>query len=194
MSTGLSRDPSRGFDFTMEEGGVAVQRMQSRLSQASSRHTSRPPPSKSSVNPFGISRIRERAGSVFHPFSPKKRERRGTTATAKSAASGVGTEDVPPLPTRTGSGNVTTNANANANVFDDSSAPTSLFGSRRGTHATVHSDEARRGSGNGNGGDDPVPSGPPENTGSVAGHGEEERYGRGFGKGRLGEPPMEPRV
>jgi hypothetical protein len=155
--------------------------MQSRLSQASSRHTSRPPPSKSSVNPFGISRIRERAGSVFHPFSPKKRERRGTTATAKSATSG---EDVPPLPTKSG--------NVHANVFDDSSAPTSLFGSRRGTHATMHSDEARRGSGNG--GDDPVPSGPPEDTGSVAGRGEEERYGRGFGKGRAGAPPMEPRV
>lgn len=64
-------------------------RMQSRLSQASShrrgnrllgaRSSPLKPISGSTSNPFGISRIRERAGSVF---SPKKR--RDTTATKTS--------------------------------------------------------------------------------------------------------------
>lgn len=65
-------------------------RMQSRLSQASSHRRNRllplssplKPISGSVSNPFGISRIRERAGSVF---SPKKR--RDTTATKTSAVS-----------------------------------------------------------------------------------------------------------
>ncbi|KAL7423375.1 hypothetical protein Q5752_002678 [Cryptotrichosporon argae] len=39
MSTGLSREASRGFDFTMEERGVAMARMQSRLSQTSQQRT-----------------------------------------------------------------------------------------------------------------------------------------------------------
>jgi phospholipid-translocating ATPase len=98
---GLAREPSRGFDFNIEEGGVAVshpftlitphtdvqiQRMQSRLSERSAQgHRSKrflpvlSPVSKSDrkgslsttlSTPFGISRIRERAGSVFSRKKP----------------------------------------------------------------------------------------------------------------------------
>lgn len=79
MSTGLSQQPSRGFGFTMEENGVAIRRMQSRLSQASvergkhytlrrlaaqnrrraeSNNTGEP-----GTSPFG--KLRTRAGSIL---------------------------------------------------------------------------------------------------------------------------------
>ena len=196
VSTGLTREPSRGFDFTMEEGGVAVQRMQSRLSNASSRRQNRSlfggsnlgPPAKSSSNPFGIARIRERAGSVF---SPKKRERRGTTATAVSGHTDD-EGDVPPVPP------VPHTAPAGSGIADQqavSSPSKSLWGMgrskgdgprrgtvdsgvSRGSQSSAHGEKpARRVEGN-----------------SIAGQGEEEELGRGFGVGKLGAPPMEPRV
>ncbi|ORY23821.1 putative phospholipid-translocating ATPase [Naematelia encephala] len=90
MSTGLTREPSRGFDFTTEEGGVAIQRMQSRLSEISETsrrrsvfRSSKLNPnrdrSSSGTTPFGMSRLRERAGSMLSP-----RKRSGTQATKGS--------------------------------------------------------------------------------------------------------------
>lgn len=170
----------------MEEGGVAVQRMQSRLSNTSSRRGNKSwvpgggPASRSSSNPFGISRIRERAGSVF---SPKKRDRRGTTATAKS---GHTTEDegAPPVPS-----SLSRSGGSQLNVFADDAAARS----RRGTATSgeIHQGQDRRGT---------VDSGLSHGSArrvegsSIAGEGEEEKYGKGFGKGKLGAPPMEPRV
>ncbi|ORX36159.1 putative phospholipid-translocating ATPase [Kockovaella imperatae] len=101
MSTGLSQAPSRGFDFTTEERGVAMQRMQSRLSEhsahrqkfrsrlfpASSNHDI---PESGHSNPFGFSKIRERAGSVL------SRKRAGTASTRLSA------DDVASSPPNTG--------------------------------------------------------------------------------------------
>ncbi|WVF70430.1 hypothetical protein IAT40_005220 [Kwoniella sp. CBS 6097] len=96
MSTGMTQEPSRGYDFTMEEHGVAIQRMQSRLSQHSS-HRSRFMPRKSDPKmvpmsePFGVTpssskggmaRIRERAGSIL------SRKRAGTDATHHSGGAG----------------------------------------------------------------------------------------------------------
>ncbi|RSH90127.1 hypothetical protein EHS25_001460 [Saitozyma podzolica] len=103
MSTGLRREASRGFGFNVEEHGVAVARMQSRLSEMSEHSRRRrlfnpmlrpvaASPAQPSSAPFGISRIRERAGSVF---SPKKRERRDTVATHRlgATAATTGTDD-----------------------------------------------------------------------------------------------------
>ncbi|WVR04281.1 hypothetical protein IAU60_001281 [Kwoniella sp. DSM 27419] len=95
MSTGLTQQPSRGYDFTMEEGGVAIQRMQSRLSQHSAnraRFLPRMSGNKSESQPFGTSpanrggpmgRIRERAGSIL------TRKRASTDATQNSSGGGV---------------------------------------------------------------------------------------------------------
>lgn len=95
MSTGLHRPPSRGFGFNMEEGGVAVRRMQSRLSQASKErrgggYTLRRLavqnqrdkglyPEGGSPSSNTLSRLRERAGSILKP-----RGRSGTVNTDKS--------------------------------------------------------------------------------------------------------------
>ncbi|KAK6904232.1 hypothetical protein I203_107748 [Kwoniella mangroviensis CBS 8507] len=94
MSTGLSQEPSRGYGFTMEEGGVAIQRMQSRLSQHS-QHSNRyrfiPRMGGQSKEPFqtapiqqkgGMAKIRERAGSIL------SRKRAGTDATHHSGGAG----------------------------------------------------------------------------------------------------------
>ncbi|EIW68591.1 hypothetical protein TREMEDRAFT_74105 [Tremella mesenterica DSM 1558] len=92
MSTGLEREPSRGFGFIAEEGGVAMARMQSRLSEVSAhRRPSRflrggrkdtpGSPNEKSSTPFGISRIRERAGSILG------RKRAGTNASSAEAPS-----------------------------------------------------------------------------------------------------------
>ncbi|KAK8846601.1 hypothetical protein IAR55_005687 [Kwoniella newhampshirensis] len=108
MSTGLEQPPSRGYDFTMEEHGVAIQRMQSQLSQTSS-HRSRGPRWSKSVGarasrgsntglanpPFGkpssgIGRIRERAGSIL------SRKRAGTDATQGSGDVGAGVHEGSP--------------------------------------------------------------------------------------------------
>ncbi|WVO15675.1 hypothetical protein L204_103336 [Cryptococcus depauperatus] len=100
MSTGMEQPLSRGYGFTMEEGGVAIQRMQSRLSQTSSHHsrsrwhrsnpnTSDPP--FAAKFPTGMSRIRERAGSIL------SRKRADTSATHRSSE-----KVVPPTPTKTG--------------------------------------------------------------------------------------------
>ncbi|WWD21912.1 hypothetical protein CI109_106400 [Kwoniella shandongensis] len=112
MSTGLEQAPSRGYDFTMEEGGVAIQRMQSRLSQTSSHRMrgprwSNPVGSKGSRGnnagngvspanpPFGkpstpIGRIRERAGSIL------SRKRASTDATQGSSGDGSGVHEGSP--------------------------------------------------------------------------------------------------
>lgn len=164
----------------MEEGGVAVQRMQSRLSNASSRRQNRlfgnslGPPAKSSSNPFGIARIRERAGSVF---SPKKRERRGTTATARSNL--TDDEEVPPVPQIPTPDTASPSKPLWGMGRKDTRRGTVDSGVSRGSQSSGHAHEkpARRVEGN-----------------SIAGEGEDEELGRGFGVGRLGEPPMEPRV
>lgn len=85
MSTGLAREQSRGFDFTMEEGGVAVRRIQSRLSDTSSRPRSNlglglRKPRPVTGTPFGMSKLRERAGSVISTV----RGRAGTTTSRQS--------------------------------------------------------------------------------------------------------------
>ncbi|WWC67489.1 uncharacterized protein I206_101397 [Kwoniella pini CBS 10737] len=103
MSTGLSQEPSRGYGFTMEEGGVAIQRMQSRLSQHSqnsNRYRLIPKMSSGSNNnkvsisePFGapkggggsMAKIRERAGSILSI----SRKRAGTDSTHHSGGGGV---------------------------------------------------------------------------------------------------------
>ncbi|ODO02976.1 hypothetical protein I350_05819 [Cryptococcus amylolentus CBS 6273] len=89
MSTGMEQPPSRGYGFTMEENGVAIQRMQSRLSQTSTinsrprwgRQTSDANPTAppfAPKNPSGMSRIRERAGTIL------SRKRADTGATSGS--------------------------------------------------------------------------------------------------------------
>lgn len=103
MSTGLHREASRGFDFDIENRSVAVsdsdhqskiladsaqiQRMQSRLSEASDRRAipqrtkfNQNPRASSGNNnpPFGMSRLRERAGSIL------SRKRAGTAGTNSS--------------------------------------------------------------------------------------------------------------
>lgn len=96
MSTGLHREASRGFDFTMEEHGVAIQRMQSRLSEVSkenrnNRYTLRrlnrnnnshdqATPMSPGNSPFG--RLRTRANSILKP-----RNRSSTTNTRHSVVS-----------------------------------------------------------------------------------------------------------
>lgn len=180
---GLHREASRGFDFNMEEGGVAVslppffskhrsrlitqvQRMQSRLSERSGQgHRSKrflptlAPMNKSerkpsNATPFGISRIRERAGSVF------SRKRAGTD-TSHPLMPGTATAQDSPAKTRT-------------------------WG-RRGTHETgdsaegpheegVYGNGRRRPKGEGN--DDPARPGEEgglEDTGSRAGVGEDPK-------------------
>ena len=194
----------------MEEGGVAVQRMQSRLSNASSRRAQRSisgnpigPLSKSTSNPFGIAKIRERAGSIF---SPKVRERRGTTATG---ASGLTDDesDIPPVPAINTA--LSPASAVSAPGFQDvhlqqplSAAPApspsrSLFG--LGRRGQADRTDARRGTvdsamsrGSASSGHD-KPARRVEGS-SIAGEGEEEALGKGFGTGTLGEPPMEPRV
>lgn len=155
-------------------------RMQSRLSQASSRRRGLRPSrlqtlgegsatnanGTSTANPFGFARIRERAGSVLHPFSPKKRDRANTMATSKSARSmasagtGPGGDAVPPLPT-------------------EPSSPDSLT---RATHAAPTERRHTDGS----------------NNSSKAGAGEDEELGghgpSAFGTGRMAAPPEPPRV
>ncbi|KAL1408157.1 hypothetical protein Q8F55_004961 [Vanrija albida] len=109
MSTGLTREASRGFDFTMEEGGVAVHRMQSRLSEASAhrrkytlrrlgmqnraKETERDPsaPASPSNNPFARV-IRERAGSILRG----NRNRSSTVNTRNSRALSEGLSDHAP--------------------------------------------------------------------------------------------------
>ncbi|WRT65198.1 uncharacterized protein IL334_002141 [Kwoniella shivajii] len=107
MSTGLSQAPSRGYGFTMEEGGVAIQRMQSRLSvnsQASNRyrfipkksHANKPPSEPFQAQPKGnssMARMRERAGSIL------SRKRASTDATYHSTGTGGG---IPETPTKSG--------------------------------------------------------------------------------------------
>ncbi|TXT09998.1 uncharacterized protein COLE_03932 [Cutaneotrichosporon oleaginosum] len=77
MSTGLTREPSRGFGFDVEEGGVAIRRMQSSLSQTSqqrqrytlrrlavqNRQSNSPAPSPHSA----FKSLRNRAGSILRP-------------------------------------------------------------------------------------------------------------------------------
>lgn len=166
VSTGVTREPSRGFDFTAEEGGVAMQRMQSRLSQASSHRRNRLLPPRSSPlrqsggNPFGISRIRERAGSVFSP-----RKRRDTTATKNS--SNIAEDETTAQGTTSSGRKGSSRKTAAADVFDDENQvqePSS--GSQR----------RKKGSQ------------------SKAGEGEEEDLGRGFGVGQNIAPPELPRV
>ncbi|WVQ83909.1 hypothetical protein IAT38_006053 [Cryptococcus sp. DSM 104549] len=108
MSTGMEQPPSRGYDFTMEEHGVAMQRMQSRLSQTSSHRSRRgwtsfntsnsnptAPPFASNTKPQrGMSKIRERAGSIL------SRKRADTAATQHS--SGSAGEKQPGSPARGG--------------------------------------------------------------------------------------------
>lgn len=110
MSTGLTREASRGFDFTMEEGGVAVHRMQSRLSEASAhrrKYTLRrlgmqnrakeaaerdsTVPGSPSSNPFARV-IRERAGSILRTG----RNRSSTVNTRNSRAASEGLSDHAP--------------------------------------------------------------------------------------------------
>ncbi|WVW78932.1 hypothetical protein I302_100895 [Kwoniella bestiolae CBS 10118] len=98
MSTGLSQEPSRGYGFTMEEGGVAIQRMQSRLSQhshhsnryrfiprmgGSTSGTNKEPFQTAPIQKGGMAKIRERAGSIL------SRKRAGTDATHHSGSGGV---------------------------------------------------------------------------------------------------------
>jgi len=77
MSTG-ERLVDRGFDFATEEGGVAMQRIQTNLSE--SRRNFRPaeaeqPDKKGSVRLFSIRRsIRKKPSSTKKPTSPKKHE------------------------------------------------------------------------------------------------------------------------
>ncbi|WWC87350.1 uncharacterized protein L201_002239 [Kwoniella dendrophila CBS 6074] len=108
MSTGLSQQPSRGYGFTMEEGGVAIQRMQSRLSQHSqnshryrflpkmsgssstNKPTSEPFQTAPVINPKGnssMARIRERAGSIL---SRKRASTDATLATTDSPSKSGG--------------------------------------------------------------------------------------------------------
>ncbi|KAJ9113189.1 hypothetical protein QFC22_006028 [Naganishia vaughanmartiniae] len=80
MSTGLTREQSRGFGFDIEEGGVAIHRMQSRLSQMTSRNRDSymQPVAEKNSSPFksrfrspsvslGLGSFRQRAGSVLRP-------------------------------------------------------------------------------------------------------------------------------
>lgn len=101
MSTGLHRPASRGFGFNMEEGGVAVRRMQSRLSQTSQERRgytlrrlavnrnadqhNHPHDSSSTLN-----KLRTRAGSILTPR--KLRDRSSTVNTRASRT------DEPPSP------------------------------------------------------------------------------------------------
>jgi phospholipid-translocating ATPase len=99
MSTGLHREASRGFGFTMEEGGVAVQRMQSRLSEHSNRHRNRTAytlkrlakpltlnedQGATGTSPFG--RLRTRAGSIL-------KSSRNRSSTVNTRASRVSNEE-----------------------------------------------------------------------------------------------------
>lgn len=100
MSTGLSQQPSRGFGFTTEEGGVAIRRMQSRLSQASvergkhytlrrlaaqNRRTreNRDSHGDPGSSPFG--KLRTRAGSIL-------KGSRNRSSTLKSHNTGASSE------------------------------------------------------------------------------------------------------
>jgi phospholipid-translocating ATPase len=80
VATGLTRQQSRGFGFDIEEGGVAIHRMQSRLSQITSRNQNfqtrmdkmdEKSPMKSKFRSpsvsLGLSGLRQRAGSVLKP-------------------------------------------------------------------------------------------------------------------------------
>jgi len=62
MATGLRREQSRGFDFTMEERGVAISRMQSRLSQISARRRAL------GISPSKNNNKQQRSGSTLSPF------------------------------------------------------------------------------------------------------------------------------
>lgn len=79
VSNGLRRIESRGFDFDVEERSIAVQRLNSRLSQFSAmRRTQSPEVDQSNDSPTkarlragsigaGLTSLRNRAGSVLKP-------------------------------------------------------------------------------------------------------------------------------
>jgi hypothetical protein len=79
VSNGLRRAESRGFDFDVEERSIAVQRLNSRLSQFSNKRSNQPQeqgmakdsPTKSRLRAGsiggGFNTLRSRAGSILKP-------------------------------------------------------------------------------------------------------------------------------
>lgn len=79
MSNGLKRVESRGFDFDVEERSIAVQRLNSRLSQFSNRQKNQAQAQSTPVDSptkgrlragsigLGLNSLRSRAGSVLKP-------------------------------------------------------------------------------------------------------------------------------
>ncbi|GMK57365.1 hypothetical protein CspeluHIS016_0401990 [Cutaneotrichosporon spelunceum] len=102
MATGLTREPSRGFGFDVEEGGVAIKRMQSSLSQHSSvgrprytlrrlavqnRQNNAAAPSPNSA----LKSLRTRAGSML------RGRNRSSTVNTEASTQQSADDFVPPL-------------------------------------------------------------------------------------------------
>jgi hypothetical protein len=140
------------------------------------------PGAPSAGAPFGIFRIRERAGSVF---SPKRRERRNTTATHRSGGTLVSDaggemgekrkdEELAGGGPRVGSGDGGGNGWGSGGGTPTKSNGRGLFGRLRGSSNAEGE----------NGGRD----------GEKAGEGEEAVLGRDLGSGQNMAPPEPPRM
>lgn len=120
MSTGLAREQSRGFDFDIEERGVAISRMQSRLSEISRQRTSMDrsrasidqpatnttdSPSKQRFRSGSVHRAmnamlpnRARSGSLLRPNKDKKDKGKGFFEQTPAMPGETGPRDGEPAP------------------------------------------------------------------------------------------------
>ncbi|KAK4685890.1 phospholipid-translocating ATPase, partial [Tremellales sp. Uapishka_1] len=97
MSTGLSREASRGFDFNMEEGGVAIARMQSRLSETSRNSRPRRFTIRRGNNASSGEKDKTLLAVPGSPFG-KMKTRAGSILSRKRGGSESGPTSAPPTP------------------------------------------------------------------------------------------------